>query len=114
MCAAPIGVGSSSPPPSEALSAALETYQQLQRRNGGDPLAGRRLGTHLAAAGFDGVRTDARYERYPRAESIAEYLATQLIEAGEQQHAATLRSWADVPGAMFAQSWVSVTATQTP
>ncbi len=100
-------------PPSEALSAATEAYQRLQRGNGGDPLAGRRLGTHLAAAGFDGIRTDARYERYLRTERIADYLAAQLDDAGEDQHAATLRSWATRPAAMFAQSWVSATAVRT-
>lgn len=77
-------------------------------------MAGRRLGDHLAAAGFGGVRTDARYERYLRAERIAGYLAAQLDDAGEDQHAATVRSWANGPTAMFAQSWVSATAVRTP
>ena len=80
-------------PPSEPLSAALRAYEQLQRSNGGDPLAGRRLSTHLAAASFETIRTDARYERYLSTENIAHYLATQLEDAGQDQHAATLRTW---------------------
>ena len=97
-------------PPSAALTAAIQAYQELQRGNGGDPLAGRRLGTHLAAADFHHIRLDARYERYLRAERIARYLARQLVDAGEDRHAQTLRSWATDPLAMFAQSWVSATA----
>jgi SAM-dependent methyltransferase len=97
-------------PPSEGLSEAVTAYQGLQRRNGGDPLAGRRLSTHLRAAGFEQVRTDARYERYVSTRRIAEYLAVQLDEAGQRLHSATLRTWAVDPSAMFAQSWVSATA----
>jgi hypothetical protein len=100
-------------PRSEALTAAVQAYQEIQRGNGGDPLAGRRLGTHLAAAGFNHIRLDACYERYLRAERIAGYLARQLIDAGEDRHAQTLRSWAADPLAMFAQSWVSATATRS-
>jgi aryl-alcohol dehydrogenase-like predicted oxidoreductase len=54
-----------------------------------------------------------RYERYLRAERIAGYLARQLIDAGADRHAQTLRSWAADPLAMFAQSWVSATATRS-
>jgi hypothetical protein len=35
----------------------------LQRRNGGNPLAGRLLGAWVLEAGFNTVRVDARYER---------------------------------------------------
>jgi ubiquinone/menaquinone biosynthesis C-methylase UbiE len=97
-------------PPSETLSAAVTAYQSLQRRNGGDPLAGRWLSTHLRAAGFEQVRTDARYERYVSTKRISGYLAVQLDEAGQKLHAGTLRRWAADPSAMFAQSWVSATA----
>jgi hypothetical protein len=71
-------------PPSEALTAAVQAYQELQRGNGGDPLAGRRLGTHLAAAGFNHIRLDARYERYLRAERIAGYLARHAHRRGSR------------------------------
>lgn len=101
-------------PPSTEVDAALEAYQQLQRGNGGDPLAGRRLGTHLVTAGFDRIRLDAHYERYLNTERITHYLATQLDDAGNNAHAETLRSWATDPTAMFAQSWVTATATRTP
>ena len=99
-------------PPSDALTAAVAAYQELHRGNGGDPLAGRRLGVHLTSAGFNRIRLDARYERYLRTERIADYLARQLDEAGEDRHAETLRSWATDPVGMFAQSWVSATAVR--
>jgi hypothetical protein len=53
---------------------------QLQRANGGDPLAGRFLGVWVLEAGFADVRLEARYERYERPERISEYLASQLDE----------------------------------
>lgn len=99
-------------PPSQELSDAVTAYQNLQRRNGGDPLAGRWLSTHLRAAGFEQVRTDARYERYVSTRRIADYLAVQLDEAGQGLQAGALREWAVDPTAMFAQSWVSATAVQ--
>ena len=97
-------------PPSTALDDALHAYQELQRHNGGDPLAGRKLGTYLACAGLAQIRTDARYERYTDSTHIASYLATQLNDAGDSIHAHTLQAWATTPGAMFAQAWISATA----
>lgn len=99
-------------PPSPALDRALDTYQGIQRDNGGDPRAGRKLGTHLVDAGFTHVRGDARYERYTSPAYIASYLAEQLHQAGQTTHAHTLRSWAAEPTAMFAQAWVSAVATR--
>jgi SAM-dependent methyltransferase len=96
-------------PPSEELTRALESYTQLQRANGGDPLAGRFLGGWVLEAGFADVRLDARYERYERPERISEYLASQLEEV-DAPSARTLREWVNKPGAMFAQSWVSAIA----
>jgi len=49
-------------PPSAELSDAIEAYTRLQSRNGGDVNVGRKLGMHLALAGFDEVRLSARYE----------------------------------------------------
>ena len=96
-------------PPSDELAHALETYTALQRRNGGNPLAGRSLGTWVLEAGFNTVRVDARYESYEDLDRIAEYLALQLNDV-HPQSARTLRAWAKQPGAMFAQAWVSVVA----
>lgn len=97
-------------PPSAELDQALHAYQELQRRNGGDPLAGRKLGMRLADAGFTQIRTDARYERYTGSIHIASYLAAHLADAGQPAHAHTLDAWAARPGAMFAQAWISATA----
>lgn len=97
-------------PVSPELDAAILAYRRMQEDDGGDPLAGRRLGGYLAALGFTGVRTDARYERYGDPGRIAGYLAGQLDDAGHGRHAGTLRAWAAEPTAMFAQAWVSAVA----
>lgn len=97
-------------PSSPELDRALHAYQELQRRNGGDPIAGRKLGMRLASAGFAHIRTDARYERYASSTHIASYLAAHLAEAGHLAHARTLDTWAAHPGAMFAQAWISAIA----
>jgi ubiquinone/menaquinone biosynthesis C-methylase UbiE len=97
-------------PPTTEVDHALRIYMDLQSSNGGNPLAGRHLGTWLAAAEFTQIRTDARYERYASATPIASYLATQLDNAGHPTHAHNLRIWASGPAAMFAQTWISATA----
>src|SRR6266850_6696271 len=43
-------------PPSLELARAVEAYTKLQSRNGGDVGVGRKLGIHLAAAGFADAR----------------------------------------------------------
>jgi len=96
-------------PPSDELAEALESYTALKRQNGGDPLAGRSLGSWVLEAGFNTPRVDARYERYEDPDRIAEFLALQLDDV-HPQSARTLRQWAKQPGAMFAQAWVSVVA----
>jgi SAM-dependent methyltransferase len=96
-------------PPSEALSRAVEAYTNLQARNGGDPGAGRKLGAHLAAAGFEDVSMAARFECYPSLEVIGEYLALQLERAGDVRSAGVFRDWSRGAGGMFAQAWVSAT-----
>lgn len=98
-------------PVSPELDAAILAYRRLQEANGGDPLAGRRIGGYLAALGFTGVRTEARYERYADPGRVAGYLAGQLDDAGQRRHGDTLRTWAAEPTAMFAQAWVSAVAT---
>jgi ubiquinone/menaquinone biosynthesis C-methylase UbiE len=97
-------------PPSPELDAALEAYTGLQRANGGEPLAGRHLAGWMRAAGLTDVEQGARYERYPRADGIADYLATQLEAAGLAAAAGRWRAWAAAPDAMFAQTWVSAIA----
>lgn len=99
-------------PTSPEVDAAISAYRRLQEGNGGDPLAGRRIGGYLTALGFTGVRTDARYERYADAGHIAGYLADQLDDAGQGGHGDVLRAWACDPSAMFAQAWVSAVAVR--
>jgi ubiquinone/menaquinone biosynthesis C-methylase UbiE len=94
-------------PPTAAVEHAVRAYTALMEHNGGDPLAGRRLCTHLATAGFDEVRTFARYEQYADPAVIAGYLAGQLLAAGQPEAADALTGWATDPAAMFAQAWVS-------
>jgi SAM-dependent methyltransferase len=93
-------------PPSAELTRAIEAYTGLQTRNGGDVYVGRKLGVHLAAAGFAGVQMSARYEGYPDRSLIGEFLALQLEQQGDAPSARTLRDWSKVEGGMFAQTWV--------
>ena len=97
-------------PPSLELSRAVEAYTTLQSKNGGDVGAGRKLGLHLAAAGFQGVRMSARYECYPSLRFIGEYLALQLEREGDARSAQTLRAWSANEDGLFAQAWVSAVA----
>lgn len=100
-------------PPSRAVDAALQAYQEIQLGNGGDPWAGRRLGVHLGEAGFDEVRVDARYERFTSTAAIAGLLALLLEQAGHDEHAESVRSWSEhSSGAMFAEAWVSAVAVR--
>lgn len=94
-------------PPSPGLTEAVATYTALQARNGGDVNAGRKLGLHLAAAGFEQVRMAARYECYSSLAFIGEYLAAQLEREGDSHSAAIFREWSQHDEGMFAQAWVS-------
>ncbi|MEV8378941.1 methyltransferase domain-containing protein [Kribbella sp. NPDC056861] len=96
-------------PPSRAVDESLECYRDLMISNGGDPLAGRKLGTWLEQAGFREIHVAARYENYVGSATIAQYLADQLDEAGSRHHATSLREWAAGGTTLFAQCWVSAT-----
>jgi len=72
--------------------------------------AERKLGLHLAAAGFGEIGLSARYECYEAPEWIAQYLALQLERSGDTISAQTWRDWHREPGAMFAQAWVAAVA----
>ena len=63
-----------------------------------------------AAAGFEAIQLDARYECYAEREPIAEYLARQLEQAGDASSAEVLRDWSKTTPGMFAQAWVSAVA----
>ncbi len=69
-------------PPSTQLEAALTAYTGIQSRNGGDVYAGRKLGLHLEAAGFDHILMSCRYQCYPSPEFIGEYLALHARGSG--------------------------------
>jgi SAM-dependent methyltransferase len=99
-------------PPSPAVSDAVAAYKALQSRNGGDVEVGRKLGIHLAAAGFRAVRMSARYECYPSLGVIGDFLAWQLQREGKTTLAAELRNWGGSEGGMFAQAWVAAIGHQ--
>jgi len=99
-------------PASAQLSRAIEAYTDLQSKNGGDVHVGRKLGIHLAAAGFQGVEMSARYECYASLTMIGEYLALQL-EQSDPASAQTLRTWSSAQGGMFAQTWISAVARRS-
>ncbi len=96
-------------PASRALSDAVAAYKGLQSRNGGDVEAGRKLGLHLAEAGFGEVRMAARFECYASLSFIGEYLALQLEREGDRESAEVFRAWSRREGGLFAQAWVSAT-----
>lgn len=87
------------------VAAAISAYRDMLIENGGDVMAGRKLGSWLRATGFHHVTPSASYEIYPSTPWIAEHLARQLDEHGQEAAAFCLRDWAARPGAMFAQSW---------
>ena len=97
-------------PETEACSQAIAAYEALQRRNGGDTHAGRKLAAWLSEAGFSEPRLSASFEIYPSAGMIADYLARQLEAAGAEPHAKSLREWAQAPHAVFAQAWCEAIA----
>ena len=97
-------------PWSGKLAGAIADYQELQRSNGGDVFAGRKLAAWLKEAGFVRVQASASYEIYPGAALIADYLAHQLDAKGRGDSAAILREWAREPDALFAQAWFEAVA----
>lgn len=97
-------------PESEACSKAMAAYEALQRRNGGDSHAGRKLAAWLGEAGLSQSRFSASFEIYPSAGLIADYLARQLEATGADSHARSLREWAQAPHAVFAQAWCEAIA----
>lgn len=99
-------------PPSPELTRAVAAYMVLQSQNGGDTGAGRKLGVHLRAAGFEAVSMAARYECYPSLAFIGEYLAVQLERAGDSASAEVFRGWSRRSDGMFAQAWVSAVAVK--
>ena len=94
-------------PPTEEIYAALRAHNEIQNRNGGDTLVGRKLlGFMLEAANIE-IQTQARYQNYDDLSDIAGAIAVQLEHGGQHAHADAIRAWAMRPVGMFAQAWVS-------
>lgn len=92
-------------PFSDRVREAVQTYRDLQERNGGNTRAGAMLGRWISEAGFTPLATDAWTEEYEDAGRIGEYLALQLGTAGHTRQAEAIRQWARDSGAQFRQVW---------
>lgn len=86
---------------------AFDAYETIQKANGGDTHAGRKLGAWLREAGFVDTEVTATYEVYRDVPEVAEYLALRLEYDGESAHAEELRNWACHRDAFFAQTWIA-------
>lgn len=94
-------------PATTASQTAVKAYEALQAGNGGDVNAGNKLSQYAVDAGFERVRSRARYENFEPVTIITDLLAAKLEEAGQLKHAEALRKWAHTPHAMFAEAWVA-------
>jgi SAM-dependent methyltransferase len=94
-------------PPTEEIYAALRAHNEIQNRNGGDTLAGRKLLGLMLEVGYGDVKAQARYQNYDDRSDIAGAIAVQLEHGGQHAHADAIRAWAMRPVGMFAQAWVS-------
>jgi ubiquinone/menaquinone biosynthesis C-methylase UbiE len=92
----------------ESVRHAIETYRDLQTRNGGNTRTGAHLSTWIQDAGFHVLTEETRLETYESTPQIGDYLAGQL-EANElTREAQVLRAWSANPDARFNQAWVGV------
>jgi len=94
-------------PPTEEIYAALRAHNDIQNRNGGDTLVGRKLLGLMLEAGATDVKAQARYQNYDDLSDIAGAIAVQLEHGGQHAHADAIRAWAKRPVGMFSQAWVS-------
>jgi 2-polyprenyl-3-methyl-5-hydroxy-6-metoxy-1,4-benzoquinol methylase len=94
-------------PSSSELNQAIEAYKNLQIKNGGDVFVGSKLLRFFEDTGFNHIEVDARYEVYKSLDFIGQYLALQLVQAGEETHGQSLKNWMKEPNGFFAQAWVS-------
>jgi ubiquinone/menaquinone biosynthesis C-methylase UbiE len=92
-------------PSDPATMRAIRALLNLQKRNGGDVHAGRKLGTWLRQAGFENVTVSAGYEIYNDHRPVVNLIAAQLDKAGRRIHGQSVRRWAQNPDALFAQAW---------
>lgn len=103
------------------VDAALRGHYLLRRRAGGDPFAGRRIATLVSGAGFQEVRTHARFRPDMSYRALARYIESRLdaalttSAADREQLASAARSawsWSHSGDGDFAQCWVDLTATK--
>ena len=94
-------------PPTEEVYAALRAHNEIQNRNGGDSVVGRKLLGLMLRAGYTDAKAQARYQNYDDRSDIAGAIAVQLEHGGQLEHADAIRAWALRPVGMFAQAWVS-------
>ena len=93
-------------PATAELLAAVQAYQHIQTRNGGDVRVGHKLLDFLSDAGFEQLKATARYENYDPLTDITDLIGWQLEHNGFRRHAAALREWGAHSSGMFAQAWV--------
>ncbi|MBB4687693.1 methyltransferase domain-containing protein [Amycolatopsis jiangsuensis] len=110
-------------PRSANVDAALRGHYLLRRRAGGDPFAGRGIGTLVAQAGFTGISERARFREDLPYRSLATYVESRLAAAladpdhpdRDQLTSAARSAWSWVrtagPGD-FVQCWQELTATR--
>jgi SAM-dependent methyltransferase len=94
-------------PPTQEIQAALRAHNEIQNRNGGDTLVGRKLLGMMLEAAYIETRAQARYQNYDDLSDIAGAIAVQLEHGGQHAHADAIRAWAKRPVGMFAQAWAS-------
>lgn len=87
------------------LTAAISAFTALQGSNGGDVDVGGKLSQLALDAGFERVKLRAAYQNYDPVWLITEVLIATLDDAGEADHAQTLREWSNLPHATFAMAW---------
>jgi ubiquinone/menaquinone biosynthesis C-methylase UbiE len=115
--------GSIIAPATPALDASIELMERVRAHSGGDPRIGRRLGTLLAEAGFEGIRCSASAgvdgsvdaaertgEFWGRYFEAAEFVTHVTVAgwadaAALSAMAAAWRTWGQSPGAFWARFW---------
>ncbi len=90
------------------LDEAINSYKQLQIKNGGDVFVGRKLPALLRDAGFIDIQFSAHFDCYQSASLIAEYLCLKLND----RDARAMRQWGSDLDAFFAQAWCAVIGTK--
>lgn len=86
---------------------AIRCFTDRQNANGGDVRCGHKLRGYALQAGFEQVRSHATFEVFDPLSEIIDLLRNQCLQQGHTAHVRALDDWAALPGAMFAEAWVS-------